>query len=263
VYSKKIITTALALMAFGTFSYGDYYDQIEKMDLKRDKDYKELNATIKKPDTSIYMDRVNNAMKGLTQRIDSYEKNVYGGVTKKDILNNLKNNPKGSGNNLTNLDLDLSDFTQKNRIYVFMSSSVPLPIWYEYGAFIHNNKLHNASMLIRGCVNGCKKIKPTTDFMRKVIEYKPKQIINPSILIDPLLFKRFKMEEVPCVVFAKGVTITNDYEGSEGNEGQVKNNTYYKSCGDWSMMYHIEELEKQSKDPTLKKLIKEIKEGQK
>lgn len=256
---SKLKKSLLLVLLLSLNAYGDFYEQIEDMDKKRDINYKELNATIKKPNTDVYMQRVQKAMVGLKERVDSYEKNVYGGATKKDILKNLQSN-KTIGGSETDIDLIDNDFIQKNRIYVFMSSSVPLSIWHEYGSFIYDNKLKNGSLLLRGCINGCKKIKPTLDFMEKVIKYNPKKIINPSILLDPLVFKRYGIKEVPCVVYAKGVDVNRGFDGSEGSKENVKTKEIYKSCGDWNMMYHLEEIQKKSKDSELAKIIKNIKD---
>lgn len=50
-----------------------------------------------------------------------------------------------------------------------MSSSVPLSIWHEYGLFLDKNKLRNGSLLLRGCINGCEKIMPTMEFLKKLL----------------------------------------------------------------------------------------------
>lgn len=248
MYFKFLLT----ILTISSLLFADFYDQIEKIDKQRDKDYKELNKTLKMPDTSKYIDQINSSMKDLKQRIDSYEKDVYGGATKKEILANLKNNPAVS----REFNINLDDFIKTNRIYVFMSSSVPQSVWYQYGEFLFDNKLTNSAMLLRGCIGGCEKIMPTLTYMKNILEYKKNKKINPTIMIDPLLFKRYKIEEVPCVVFAKNISYNdNTYTGSEGNEKAVKNGKIYKSCGDWNMLHHLEELEKQSKDPTLKQII--------
>jgi hypothetical protein len=51
-------------------------------------------------------------------------------------------------------------------------------------------------------------------------------------------------------------------QGSEGSKEEVKTGKIYKSCGDWNMLYHLEELEKQSNDILLSKIIKKIREPQ-
>ena len=104
---------------------------------------------------------------------------------------------------------------------------------------------------------------PTMEFLKKVIEYKPNEKMNPSILLDPLLFERYEINEVPCVVYAKDVSYLNQgFQGSEGSKEEVKTGKIYKSCGDWNMLYHLEELEKQSNDILLSKIIKKIREPQ-
>jgi hypothetical protein len=255
VYSKIIIFTLFICIN----AFADFYDQIEKIDKKREDLYFDMNKTLKKPDTSVYQEKIQNAMNGLQDRINSYETKVYGGATKKEIFSNIQTSLNQNSGQKT--DINIEDFVSNNRIYIFMSSSVPLSIWHEYGSFLDKNKLRNGSLLLRGCINGCEKIMPTMEFLKKVIEYKPNEKMNPSILLDPLLFERYEINEVPCVVYAKDVSYLNKgFQGSEGSKEEVKTGKIYKSCGDWNMLYHLEELEKQSNDISLTKLIKKLRE---
>ena len=57
-------------------------------------------------------------------RINSYETKVYGGATKKEIFSNIQTSFK-SKNSGQKLILIIEDFVSNNRIYIFMSSSVP------------------------------------------------------------------------------------------------------------------------------------------
>jgi len=153
--------------------------------------------------------------------------------------------------------MKLSPFLENNRIYIFMSSSVPKNIWYEYGSIIDRQKIRNASLLLRGCIKGCERIMPTMNFLKSVIEYKPAHIINPLIYMDPLLFKKYNIDQVPCFVYAQNIKVL-DYQQSEGIEKNVNIDKVYKSCGDWSFKYHIEELYKQSNDINLKQLLEKL-----
>ena len=126
-------------------AFGDFYEQIEKIDKKREDIYFDMNKTLKKPDTSIYKEQIQNAMNGLQDRINSYETKVYGGATKKEIFSNIQTSL--NQNSGQKIDINIEDFVSNNRIYIFMSSSVPLSIWHEYGLFLDKNKLSNTNYL--------------------------------------------------------------------------------------------------------------------
>ena len=180
MYSKIIIFILFICIN----AFADFYEQIEKIDKKREDIYFGMNKTLKKPDTSIYKEQIQNAMNGLQDRINSFETKVYGGVAKKEIFSNIQTSLNQNGDQT--IDFNIDDFVSNNRIYIFMSSSVPLSIWHEYGLFLDKNKLRNGSLLLRGCIDSCEKIMPTMEFLKKVIEYKPNEKMNPSILLDPL-----------------------------------------------------------------------------
>ena len=60
MYSKIIIFTLFICIN----AFADFYDQIEKIDKKREDIYFDMNKTLKKPDTSIYKEQIQNAMNG-------------------------------------------------------------------------------------------------------------------------------------------------------------------------------------------------------
>ena len=55
------------------------------------------------------------------------------------------------------------------RIYIFMSSSVPLVTWNNYAKDIDKVRDPNIIMVMRGCIGGCKYIRPTLKFIQNII----------------------------------------------------------------------------------------------
>lgn len=150
-----------------------------------------------------------------------------------------------------------------DRIYIFMSSSVPIEVWDMYAEYIDEYKIHNATLLLKGCIGSCEKIKPTLEFISKVVTQngKNKEGLKARIQIDPLLFKKYNIDEAPCFVYAQNIKPIS-FELSEGideNLQQQAGVTFYKSCGDWSFKYHIEQLEKMSKSRQIQTILKQIK----
>ena len=106
----------------------------------------------------------------------------------------------------------------ENPVLVFMSSSVPKEIWERYMDFVEKKNIP-AVFLLRGCIGGCKYIRPTIEFLKSLIILGENKYRKVEVAIDPLLFRKYSVKEVPCVVW----------------NGK-------KSCGDWSFEYHLRVL---------------------
>lgn len=146
-----------------------------------------------------------------------------------------------------------TNLSQGEFIYIFMSSSVPISVWKTYAKNIEDFGLTDkSSLVLRGCIGGCRYIKPTLEFISKVLEIdRDRQGIKAEVWIDPLLFRRFNIQRVPCVVYVRGQELM-DNTLSAGLEENIKTKgQYFISCGDWSLKYHLEELCKKSGNQNL------------
>lgn len=147
-------------------------------------------------------------------------------------------------------------FNNEERIYIFISSSVPKETIMEYAKTIDNYGLTNIVMVMRGCIGGCEKVKPTIQYLRDIVSdggAAPKGMRVP-MEIDPLLFRKYQITKAPTFVYAKNV-VTNRAELSEGMDSNLKSKPIsFKSDGDWEFAYHIRMLAQKSKSPSLKKL---------
>lgn len=152
----------------------------------------------------------------------------------------------------------VSYLSRTERIYIFMSSSVPLNVWRSYARIIDRFNLgENVPIVLRGCVGGCTYIKPTLEFVHSVLneDGNNEKGLRAQVIIDPFLFRRYGIEKVPCFVYAKGVRPFTP-ETSEGRADNLQSEiSYHTSCGDWNFAYHIEELYKKSGSPSLKRLF--------
>jgi len=115
----------------------------------------------------------------------------------------------------------------RERIYIFLSSSVPKEVWYEYVRQITEMNI-DAVLVLRGCTGGCKYIKPTLEFIHDVITLggKEEKGLPVEVWIDPILFRKYKVKVVPCVAI-------------EGKN--------FLSCGDWNLKWHLKELKKRKR----------------
>lgn len=107
-------------------------------------------------------------------------------------------------------------------VYVFISSSVPLEVWWRYAKYLTENRI-NGVFILRGCIGGCRYVKPTIEFIRRFIteEGRNEKGLAVEVWIDPVKFREYGVKVVPCVAV----------------EGRKK-----LSCGDWSMEYHLRML---------------------
>ena len=152
-------------------------------------------------------------------------------------------------------------FKNDERLYIFMSSSVPLSVWRGYAAVLDKLQTDHIAMVLRGCIGGCRYIKPTLEFLQKVIKPDEHSEYSALIEIDPLLFRKYGIKEVPCFVYAKGLQVDRP-DLSEGWEKNIKEEPkFWISCGDWAFGYHIEKLERESHSESLKRLLTELRKS--
>lgn len=171
------------------------------------------------------------------------------------------NNPSGSSKTDKKVGMAKNGIFKNNeRIYVFISSSIPKPVLDNYKSYIKSKGIGDTTaFVIRGCLpqgggfNGCKDFVPTMQFARDMIIEDNKTGVT-GLVIDPVLFKTYGVTNVPQIVYAKDVNRRVDL-GSEGDFGRLDNTpVWWKSVGDWSMDYHLKELQKLSGEEKLKQL---------
>jgi len=99
--------------------------------------------------------------------------------------------------------------SEQARIYLFISSSVPVSTLRNFAAMIDRARAEPVVMVLRGFVGGMKKIKPTMNFIGEILKKEQDcdftqekcESYQAKIQIDPMLFQRFSIEEVPALVF--------------------------------------------------------------
>ncbi|MDD3056156.1 MAG: TrbC family F-type conjugative pilus assembly protein [Aliarcobacter sp.] len=246
LYNKLLLVGLLST----SFLLADKFDIVKEL---------ENNAFIKAQDINLepiqknidkekFNDSISEIYKSALKNVDIESRRIHGEKVE------LKNFTMENGLKIQK-EINLKDFILNNRIYIFMSESVPFDIWHTYGKLIHNKKLINTSMVLRGCIGGnCSKIAPTAEFVLKIKQYDKNNEINPNIIIDPLLFRKYNITQAPCVVFAQN-TQTKDLTISEGNDKNFNAQEIFKSCGDWSFIWHLKEIQKKANSTQLEQII--------
>lgn len=147
------------------------------------------------------------------------------------------------------------------RIYVFISSSMPKETLRNYASSIDRLKDSRIIMVLRGCIGGCRKLMTTAHFVQSIVAPSGNKQLQVEVQIDPNLFRLHDVGVVPAVVFARGVRLDVD-EGSEGDLNHIQSSpTSYAVFGDASLDYAIEKINARVSNPRLKAILAELRKG--
>ena len=148
------------------------------------------------------------------------------------------------------------------RIYVFISSAMPLQTVRNYAASVARLSDPNVTLVMRGFVDGMTKIQPTISFIGSALQRdkscRPQEgeceMLAASLAVDPLLFRRFGIDRVPAVVYARGIR-TKDSGLSEGDPENTANTESHTVFGDASLEYLLEQIRRETGSQSLKNLF--------
>jgi type-F conjugative transfer system pilin assembly protein TrbC len=150
----------------------------------------------------------------------------------------------------------------QERIYLFISSSVPLPTLRHYVQVISSLGERNIRIVMRGFVDGARFVKPTMAFLKEILVVDPECNLGPErcntygsqVIIDPPLFGRYHVEKVPAFVYVPSVSVA-DNQMSEGPESNSKISDYYLVYGDVSLEYALRLFTREKRSPGLEGLL--------
>lgn len=157
--------------------------------------------------------------------------------------------------------------SESERLYVFISHSVPLETLRTYAAAIHKAGDPNVVMVLRGMVGGMKYIRPTAEFVQSVLLIDPDcpasgkvqcEAHGASVLIDPLLFRRYEVTQVPTFVYARDVKLPAGVTGSEGLAAKASVGASFSMAGDMSLEYAVEALNRNAKSRSLETILQTL-----
>ena len=158
---------------------------------------------------------------------------------------------------------------EDERLYIFISSSVPVSTLRTYVSVIDQLKDPRVFLVMRGLVDGIGSMTPTIKFFGKLLA----KDINCDVLaqkcesytaqisIDPHLFPKYGIENVPAVAYVKGVNLV-DAGRSEG-EAENLNGTQnaYIVYGDVSVERGLEIISRETKNKRVNKLLEKVRKG--
>jgi len=141
------------------------------------------------------------------------------------------------------------------RIYIFISSSMPKNTLINYARAIDAIKDDRIVMVLRGCVQGCTKIMPTAHFIKGVVNPAEGDELQVEVIIDPSLYGLYKISQVPAIVYAQNVSTINE-EGSEGNLDNLNGKpSSFMVLGDVALDYALQSINIKANSPALVNVI--------
>ena len=108
----------------------------------------------------------------------------------------------------------------------------------------------NIIFVLRGFVGGARYVKPTKTFVSDLLKRAPDcdvaagkcEALEVSLQIDPALFARYGISEVPAFVYVPNIQIL-DFDRSEGESDSAKVGTYIAVKGDMPLETVLEKLQ--------------------
>jgi type-F conjugative transfer system pilin assembly protein TrbC len=154
------------------------------------------------------------------------------------------------------------------RIYVFVSSSIPKETLRRYTSAAGALGDRNVRFVMRGFIDGARYVKPTLTFVRDLLLEDPGcdplkskcRTYNTAVIIDPMLFERYHITKVPAFVYAT-VSGLKDPEKSEGLESNINIRAFHTVYGDVSFEYALQAFEKETHSAGVSSLLAGLRKG--
>jgi len=147
------------------------------------------------------------------------------------------------------------------RIYIFISSSIPVETIRNYIKTIDAVNDPRICLVMRGFIGDVTDMKKTLTYIRSLLMKNPAcndmtcQVFKSEVLIDPMLFRLYDVKAVPSIVYAKNVFITDP----EKSEGSLSNADGLKISGDISLQYALEKMAEKTESQTIKDILNQMK----
>ena len=177
-------------------------------------------------------------------RVESYKSSLY---------SLLFGNTTGEQNNFyEDLKRDKNSvLSDDERLYIFVSESVPVSTVRNFVRDASLLRSDNVLFVLRGGIGGLNYLRPTIEWVYTVLikdqncdlKSEECEVYPVRFVIDPFLFRRYRITEVPAVVYVRGIKPLFGY--SEGLK-EVEIGDYYVSYGDTSLFYHLYVIGKSS-----------------
>jgi len=209
-----------------------------------DEAIRRANETAQKFHSEQYQSKLNNEM----ARIKADLFNVGEKENKATIYSDTNKTPEHS-------------LRKDSYLYIFVSASMPQNTIRAYAQDVALLKEQNIMIVLKGMIGQPAKLKSTAKYIKNIIKKDPEcerkcAVYKVGFAIDPRLFEKYKITEVPVFVYDRNVKTIKS-----GIGGEIDNKTgseYLKLEGDVSVQYALEMFRRETKEKELDKLIGKI-----
>ena len=153
------------------------------------------------------------------------------------------------------------------KIYLFISSSIPLSTLRTYVRNLDTLNDPNIVMVLRGFINGMQLVRPTLEFLERLLvkdkdcrlsDGKQCDVYQANIQIDPLVFRKFNIQQVPALAYVKNIK-TIDAQQSMGKDGNLaEESEAVVVYGDVALDYALEQMFNETGNLQIKKAVQKL-----
>lgn len=107
----------------------------------------------------------------------------------------------------------------KEKLFIVISSSIPKHILKNYFEMLQNVNT-DVTFVLRGTIDGVKKIKPTLDWIQEILTKNDNTRYEYNIIIEPRIVSKYNIKQVPAVLYIKNYN-PSYIEESNGEEHYI------------------------------------------
>ena len=234
------------------------------------KEYKEIDTTL---EANKHINEANKISQDINNEIKSMDFQKKVEANKDYIFKDKDLNFDAKMGNYKKEIKDPKEVNYKNkflngneRLIIAISSSIPDEVIKNYFKSFGDN-YEDVLFVMNGFIgNDPKKIMPTLEYISRLLnkddlskDIKDKNKYLFRVDINPKLFAKYNINEVPAVIFIKNYNPFLEIQGN-GLSSEADENVYI-SYGDSSIRYALEQINKKAKSEGLEKLTKNISKG--
>lgn len=146
--------------------------------------------------------------------------------------------------------------------------SVPIETLRRYVMDLEKIKDPSITLVMRGFVDGARLLKPTASFLSRILKKEPPcdftgekcAMFHTGINIDPMLFGRYGITQVPAVVYVPRLDVIEPGM-SEGDSKNAAVQDFYVVHGDAALDYVFERIHSASGSKTMGRLVQALRKG--
>lgn len=256
-------------------------DQYRDTDINKNSDFKISNikemTNISDEVNSNISNMINNSLKSNVLKNEAHE--INNKVKSKDFQKEIIENENyllydkkinwqqhlGQYKNRTNIALEqLKDkgsvsneissnqFLESNeKLFIVISSSIPKHILKNYFEMLQNVNT-DVTFVLRGTIDGVKKIKPTLDWIQDILTKDDNKRYEYNVVIEPRIIDKYKIEKLPAILYVK------NYNPSYTDTEEPTEEKHYIYYGAVDVDYALEKINGDVKSLGIEKILDTI-----